>query len=134
MRWPWMSKDAHEQVVSTLRQKLAESEIERKRAQDELIRLLGGRPYNFPQPIEAQQAQVEDPGEPDPGEDEAAWLDYLRRFQPSRFQSALAQVLKRGPSSRIPQPPRSPEVSAAFDAAVEEVNHNQNGHHAATTT
>lgn len=124
-----MSKDAHEQIVAPLRQRLAECEIERKKAQDEMIRLLGGKPYNYPQ-AESEPAAIEEP-EPDQEQSEAEWLGYLAKNRPSEFAPALARVMARD-KARTFQPP--PQVSAAFDQAAREVAENTNGHHAATTT
>jgi hypothetical protein len=129
MRWPWMSKDAHDQIVAPLRQRLAELDIERKKAEDEIVRLLGGRPFNFPQAEE--QAPVQTSGvEPDPSDDEAAWLGYLKQNKPSDFPAALARVMKRGPIKHFSDPEKKATIASAFDQAEQEVKQGMNGHNA----
>lgn len=120
-----MSKDAHEQIVAPLRQRLAEIDIERKKAQDEIIRLLGGKPYNFPQ-LEAAQELLTSGVEPDPQEDEARWLEYLKNYRPSDFPAALAKVRARGQTKVFPDPaPQKAAVAAAFEQAEQEVLQNK---------
>jgi hypothetical protein len=133
MRWPWMSREVHEDIVRDLRTRLADSETERKRTQDEMVRLLGGKPYNYPQPGDAVE-QVQTSGEePDPLQDEADYLAYVANNKPAHFPQIMANVMAKGRPRVFPEPTqpsssRKAEVAAAFEQAENEVKQKVNGH------
>lgn len=139
IRWPWMSRSVHEDVVRELKTRLDDAEAERKKAYDELLRLLGGQPFNFPQPGQAQVQTSE--AEPEPltlQDEESEWLAYVAKSRPSQFAGELAKAMARKPMAPTfeQRPPvKSPEqkaaTAAAFDKAENEVRTNLNGNHSA---
>lgn len=101
MRWPWMSKDAHEQIVAPLRQRLAELDIERKRIFDAYLVALGGDPVYFPDVRNRKAVAEQDAPE---AEESTAELDEfdltqqlatIARTRPSSLPAAFSQLMAR---------------------------------------
>ena len=134
--WPWISRSVHEETVRDLKTRLDEAEQERRKTQDDLLRMmLGVHPYQQAPAALAAEETTEITAE----DEQEQWLEYLRTNKPSQYKQALANALARrpmGPQFKpAPKPARTPEAkaatAAAFDNAEAEVRQTLNGNDSA---
>jgi hypothetical protein len=133
MRFPWISRAYHEEIVAILRQRLAESEIERKRTQDAYYKQLGVEKLHFPDVRNADAPETEaGPRGPEEIRESQRAADlrktqYMLRSKPSQLGSMLTNIFSRESKPIVPTQHAQPvtnghkKASTLFDQVEKEV-------------
>lgn len=128
MRFPFISRSTHDEIVRDLKNRISELDFERKKLHDE-VRIAGGfAPMFFP--------RTTDQPEKEPSKEEAEkqlWdinelveqsrMQFKARLRPSSLGPAMAQKIDETRT----QPPINPDIQAEFDR-VQQAAGKANGH------
>jgi hypothetical protein len=124
MRWPWISRLSHEQIVTLLTSQVSDLRREREILLDRLGTIgLGGPLYNLPSQQDSSPNTEEEEELIDPNEEVKSLIARFRH-RPSRLASAITRKNVRdynklwvGPS--VAWVPDASKAMAALDAAEE---------------